>query len=162
MFTSFDDYDGYAFYAANRLFMAIKNNLKNQGQIIKGKEVTPIKSCLNYTKTLLYPMKVDYLRDEKNLDSRAQKTAETFDEFVYRQQLRDEAWRQRCATDYLKSDVKSLIKDFDSVLEEVLLMSPFPKGSSDYKKLKISILFNVLNNLNHKRGIGTEPPVTIV
>ena len=91
MFQKFEDYDGYAFYAANRLYLAIKNNLKNQGQTIKGKDVKPIKSCLNYTKTLLYPMKVDYLRDEKNIDNRAKSMTQNFDEFMYRQQLRDEA-----------------------------------------------------------------------
>ena len=51
MFNSFQDYDGYSFYAANRLFFALRKNLENQGKIIKGKEIRPIKSCLNYTKS---------------------------------------------------------------------------------------------------------------
>ena len=60
MFTNFQDYDGYAFYAANRLFFAIRKNQINQGKTIKGKQIKPIKSCLNYTKALLYPMKIEY------------------------------------------------------------------------------------------------------
>ena len=64
MFNSFQDYDGYSFYAANRLYFALKRNLENQGKVIKGKEIKPIKSCLNYTKALLYPMKIEYLKEE--------------------------------------------------------------------------------------------------
>ena len=62
MFESFQDYDPYCFYAAERLFFAIRKNYLNQGKIIKGKEIRPIKSCLNYTKKLLYPMKIEYQR----------------------------------------------------------------------------------------------------
>ena len=60
MFKNFSDYDGYATHAANRLFFALRNNYLNQGKTIKGKQIRPIKSCLNYTKALLYPMKVEY------------------------------------------------------------------------------------------------------
>ena len=62
MFPNFEDYDQYSFYAANRLFFALRKNLTNQGKTIKGKYIKPIKSCLNYTKALLYPMKIEYLR----------------------------------------------------------------------------------------------------
>jgi hypothetical protein len=60
MFQNFQDYDPFAFHAANRLFFALRKNQLNQGKVIKGKEIRPIKSCLNYTKALLYPMKVEY------------------------------------------------------------------------------------------------------
>jgi hypothetical protein len=58
MFQNFEDYDGYAFHSASRLFFALRNNYNNQGKVIKGKQIRPIKSCLNYMKALLYPMKV--------------------------------------------------------------------------------------------------------
>jgi hypothetical protein len=58
MFNNFQDYDPFSFYAANRLFFALRKNYWNQGKVIKGKEIRPIKSCLNYTKALLYPMKI--------------------------------------------------------------------------------------------------------
>ena len=60
MFNNFQDYDPYAFYAANRLYFALKKNYLNQGKTIKGKLIRPIKSCLNYMKALLYPMKIEY------------------------------------------------------------------------------------------------------
>jgi hypothetical protein len=50
MFKKFEDYDGYAFYAATRLFLALRKNYLNQGKVIKGKQIRPMKSCLNYTK----------------------------------------------------------------------------------------------------------------
>jgi hypothetical protein len=82
MFTSFQDYDGYAFYAANRLYFALKKNLENQGKTVKGKEIRPIKSCLNYTKALLYPMKIEYLREEYNINASEAETSKKFDAFV--------------------------------------------------------------------------------
>lgn len=162
LFSKFEDYDGYSFYAANRLFLAIKNNLKNQGQVIKGKEVRPIKSCLNYTKTLLYPMKVDYLRDEKNIDNKSQKMIQEFDDIRHRQQLRDEAWIKQGSYEIFRIQLREFIKDFNITVDKVLRRAPFPAGSLDYKKLKISILLNVLYNLNHGKGIGAEPITVIV
>ena len=66
MFTDFQDYDMYAFYSANRLFFALRKNQLNQGKTIKGKLIRPIKSCLNYTKALLYPMKIEYQRESSS------------------------------------------------------------------------------------------------
>ena len=56
MFEDFSDYDGYAFQSANRLFFALKKSYVNEGKVIKGKTIKPIKSILNYTKALLHPM----------------------------------------------------------------------------------------------------------
>ena len=41
MFNKFEDYDGYAFYAATRLFLALRKNYLNQGKVIKGKKIKP-------------------------------------------------------------------------------------------------------------------------
>lgn len=62
MFDSFQDYDGYSFYAAERLFFALRKNYLNQGKVVKGKLIRPIKSCLNYMKAIMYPMKIEYQR----------------------------------------------------------------------------------------------------
>lgn len=89
MFNSFQDYDGYSFYSANRLYFALKRNLQNQGKIVKGKEIKPIKSCLNYTKALLYPMKIEYLKEEYDVGRNEKEIDKKFDTFVYKQQLKD-------------------------------------------------------------------------
>ena len=71
MFKDFQDYDMYAFYSANRLYLALRKNQLNQGKTIKGKLIRPIKSCLNYTKALLYPMKIEYQRIDAEQDGAA-------------------------------------------------------------------------------------------
>lgn len=53
LFTTGRDYDEYALYGASKLF------LRYQKEAVKP-SLTPIKSCLNYIKKVLYPLKVDY------------------------------------------------------------------------------------------------------
>jgi len=161
MFNSFQDYDGYSFYAANRIFFALKKNLTNQGKVIKGKEIKPIKSCLNYTKALLYPMKIEYLREEYDIGKAELETSKNFDQFVFKQQMRDYAWQQQGKSFEFKSNVEDLFKNFNFVLTRILQASPFHPGTVDYKRIKISILFNVLNNLKQHKSINTEP-VTVI
>jgi len=161
MFKAFQDYDGYSFYAANRLYFALKKNLENQGKIVKGKEIRPIKSCLNYTKALLYPMKIEYLRNEQNLDYTEQETSKNFDEFMYRQRLKDEVWQSNGCSEAFQVEVRDFFNSFSYTMDEVLKKSPFPPNSPDYKKIKISVLLNALANLKHGKGISMEP-VTVM
>lgn len=56
MFNSGRDYDEYALYAATQLF------IRYQKESNPDSKLKPIKSCLNYIKKVLYPMKVNYQR----------------------------------------------------------------------------------------------------
>lgn len=161
MFNSFQDYDGYSFYAANRLYFALKKNLENQGKIIKGKEIRPIKSCLNYMKALLYPMKIEYLREEYNLKASDLETSKQFDKFVYRQKVKDDLWNSQGGKEDFIIAVHDILSQFNVTLNSVLSKSPFTPGTVDYKKIKISILLNVLNNLKQGKPISFEP-ITIM
>jgi hypothetical protein len=89
MFENFNDYDGYALQSANRLFFALKKSYMNEGKVIKGKTIKPIKSILNYTKALLHPMKLEYLNTQYNIKTRASETAKQFDSFTYKQTLKE-------------------------------------------------------------------------
>lgn len=55
MFNSGRDYDEYALYAATQLYLRYKKEDSEKGANLK-----PIKSCLNYIKRILYPLKVNY------------------------------------------------------------------------------------------------------
>lgn len=161
MFNSFQDYDGYAFYAANRLYFALKKNLENQGKIVKGKEIRPIKSCLNYTKALLYPMKIEYLKEEYNINASETETAKKFDAFVFKQKIKEDVWYQQGAAEDFKNSIYDLFTHFGHKLTEVLEKAPFSSDTVDYKKIKISMLFNILNNLQQRKGIDVDP-VTVI
>lgn len=157
MFDNFSDYDGYALQSANRLFFALKKSYMNEGKVIKGKTIKPIKSILNYTKALLYPMKLEYLNTQYNIKTRASEAAKQFDKFAYKQTLREKVWESQRNTEKFKESVIELFYEFNRTLESVLKKSPFRYNSPEYKKIKISILLNCLQNLKDKNGINADP-----
>ena len=61
-FPKFEDYDMFATYGAGELYISMRNKQMNAGKVVRGKEVVPIKSCLNFIKSVLFPLKVNYTR----------------------------------------------------------------------------------------------------
>lgn len=157
MFENFNDYDGYALQSANRLFFALKKSYMNEGKVIKGKTIKPIKSILNYTKALLHPMKLEYLNTQYNIKTRASEAAKQFDSFTYKQTLKERVWESQRNTEKFKDSVIELFYEFNKTLDIVLKRSPFRQNSPEYKKIKISILLNCLQNLKDKNGINADP-----
>ena len=162
MFNHFDDYDGYATHAANRLFFAIRKNYQNQGKKIKGKLIRPIKSCLNYTKALLYPMKVEYQNENFREIINEEFVSKKFDTFMFKEKLKSEALESQGATEKLKVYLNSSFKNIDVLIDKVLKRSLFGKTPDMYKKLKISILLNTLNSLKVKKKLDSELPRVIL
>lgn len=162
MFNHFDDYDGYATHAANRLFFAIRKNYQNQGKKIKGKLIRPIKSCLNYTKALLYPMKVEYQNENFREIINEEFVSKKFDTFMFKEKLKADALESQGATEKLKVYLNSSFKNIDVLIDKVLKRSLFGKTPDMYKKLKISILLNTLNSLKVKKKLDSELPTVIL
>ena len=157
MFENFNDYDGYALQSANRWFFALKKSYMNEGKVIKGKTIKPIKSILNYTKALLHPMKLEYLNTQYNIKTRASEAAKQFDSFTYKQTLKERVWESQRNTEKFRDSVIELFYEFNKTLDIVLKRSPFRQNSPEYKKIKISILLNCLQNLKDKNGINADP-----
>ena len=153
MFQKFEDYDGYAFYSASRLFFAIRKNYQNQGKIIKGKKIRPIKSSLNYTKALLYPMKVEYQRKEYNEIISEEFTSKKFDAFNYKEQLKSLAAASQDSAALTVEYIRDTVISCPKIIDEILASSPFAPDSLDYKKLKISLLLNCVYSLKTKNQL---------
>lgn len=162
MFKNFQDYDSYSFYAANRLFFALRKNYWNQGKTIKGKEIRPIKSCLNYTKALLYPMKIEYQNEEYREVISEEFVSKKFDAYVFKEKLRADARSSQDMNKNFKMYLKSSFSNIDKTLEKVLQKSPFAPNTEDFKKLKISILLNAINSLKQKKKLDSELPTIIL
>lgn len=162
MFNHFDDYDGYATHAANRLFFAIRKNYQNQGKKIKGKLIRPIKSCLNYTKALLYPMKVEYQNENFREIITEEFVSKKFDAFMFKEKLKSDALSSQGVTEQLSIYLNSSFKNIDVVIDKVLKRSLFGKTPDMYKKLKISLLLNTLNSLKLKKRLDSELPTVIL
>lgn len=162
MFNNFSDYDGYATHAANRLFFALRKNYLNQGKIIKGKQIRPIKSCLNYTKALLYPMKVEYQNEAFREIIAEEFVSKKFDSFLYKEKLKAEASAAQGTTDNFKLYLKDSLSHINIIINKVLKNSLFVTNPSIYRKLKISLLLNALNSLKLKKRLDSELPTVIV
>ena len=162
MFTDFKDYDMYAFYAANRLFFALRKNQINQGKTIKGKLIRPIKSCLNYTKALLYPMKIEYQRESFKEVIEEEFVSKKFDAFAYKEQLKSNARESTGINRQFKQQVSEVILKHGNILDDVLEKSPFNPSTKDYKNLKISILLTSLQILKTKKKLDATQPSVIL
>ena len=162
MFNNFQDYDPYAFYGANRIYFALRKNLWNQGKTIKGKEIKPIKSCLNYIKALLYPMKIEYQNETFREIISEEFVSKKFDAFAFREQMRDNARVDQGCNEQFKSYVINSFQNVSSMIDEILKKSPFSPKSMDYKKLKISLMLNTINSLKIKGKLDPDIPTIIL
>lgn len=153
MFNDFQDYDMYSFYAANRLFFALRKNQLNQGKTIKGKQIRPIKSCLNYTKALLYPMKIEYQRESFKEVIEEEFVSKKFDAFAYKEQLKSSAREGAGVTRQFREYLYEALSKNGHILEKVLQKSPFRRGTKDYDNLKISILLNSIYALKNNKKL---------
>ncbi len=156
MFNNFKDYDPYAFYAANRLYFALRKNYLNQGKIIKGKLIRPVKSCLNYMKALLYPMKIEYQNETFREIISEEFVSKKFDSFTFNEQMRNEARSLQGVTERFKEYVKDSFSNIGSLADKVLKKSPFNPKSIDYKNLKITLMLNAVNSLRIKNKLDSE------
>ncbi len=162
MFKKFEDYDGYAFYAATRLFLALRKNYLNQGKVIKGKQIKPIKSCLNYTKALLYPMKIEYQRETFKEIIEEEFVSKKFDAFAYKEQLKNEAMDSDDIATQLNLYLHEALKQQGKLLSDLLEKSPFGPATPEYKNLKISILLNSINILQTKKKLVVTDQQSII
>lgn len=83
-FKNFDDYDLFACYAATEIYLSMRNKLINEGKEIRGRIVTPIKSSLNFIKSTLFPLKINFQRDNFTLilDPKVHEGAENLEKSI--------------------------------------------------------------------------------
>jgi len=162
MFTNFQDYDPFSFYAANRLYLAIRKNYWNQGKTIKGKQIRPIKSCLNYTKALLYPMKIEYQNETFKEVITEEFVSKKFDALAFQEKMRDDARDRQGCNEQFKAYVTDTFQSIGALVDKVVQKSPFAPSSADYKNLKISLLLNTINSINVKNKLNSELPTVIL
>ena len=157
MFKNFNDYDMYAYYSANRLFLALRKNQINQGKTIKGKLIRPIKSCLNYTKALLYPMKIEYQRETFKEIIEEEFVSTKFDAITYKEKLKSQARTNSDINHHFKNYVKTALQQSGYILDNILQKSPFNSTTQEYQNLKISILLTSIQVLKNKKKLSGEP-----
>jgi hypothetical protein len=162
MFKNFEDYDLYSFYAATRLFTALRKNQLNQGKVIKGKLIRPIKSCLNYTKALLYPMKIEFQRENFREVIEEEFVSNKFDALAYKEQLKNQVRDNAEVTQTFKEYIQDVVLNSSKILEEILQKSPFNSSTPEYKNLKISILLTSAQILKNKKKLSITAAQSVI
>lgn len=139
---NFDDYDGYAMYGAAELFMTLRRKQIDAGKEVRGKIVEPIKSCLNYIKHVMFPLKVGYER--KNFGEVYNPEAGQ-DTSILMKTIRDNI--QSEYRDSLRDDLEIVIDDFPKIISKVLSNTPYRSDKLMISKLTISCQLTFLNDI---------------
>ena len=139
----------------------MRKNIWNQGKVIKGKQIRPIKSCLNYTKALLYPMKIEYQNEAFKEVISEEFVSTKFDAFTFQEKMRSEAREEQGTSRQFKEYITATFNDLGSILDRVMKRTPYRPNSAEYKWLRLTLMLNALNSLNTKNRLSSEV-VTII
>lgn len=141
-FPHFEDYDLFALYGASELYISIRNKQRNAGKILRGKEVVPIKSVLNFIKSVLFPLKVNYTRQNfatvfnPEIDQDTSIISEDLREGIRSEYRRD-----------LESDLTDVMAELPIFIGRVLRQTPYKYDKLMLKKLCISCQLTLLSDI---------------
>lgn len=139
-FHSFDEYDSFSLFSAGELFLCFRNKLLNEGKEVRGKVVQPIKSCLNFIKSVLFPLKDNY---QKQTFSQVFNPEVGQDTSVISSDL-----KTSIQADYLpefENSLRDVFIDFkDKIYKNILLKTPYRNDSGFIRKLYISCMLTLL------------------
>lgn len=157
-FRNFDDYDSFACYGACELFFSMRKKLINEGKEVRGKAVVPIKSSLNFIKATLFPLKINYQRESfmQVLDPDIHESAAKFSE-----QTREDI--QSMYRRNLYENLNDTVDMIPKLLQKVISLTPFRYDVLMRKKLQISILLTLLDDITMpnklRKKIDSKKPV---
>lgn len=141
-FKHFSDYDAFACYGACELFLSMRKKLINEGKEVRGKVVVPIKSSLNFIKATMFPLKVTYQREAfRHVED------PLLDDDIEEFHLNSRAEIQRSYRRDLAEDLQSMLADFPKILSKILSETPFQFDKLMRKKLQISIMLTILDDI---------------
>lgn len=156
-FVKYEDYDDFALYMSSRIYMRLVD--KRQFQDIPGeKKLNKIKSVLNFIKHLLYPMKVDFQKENHTTLLNPD-----YDEGLDSNKLYDNT-ADSIKKDYkygLSEDVIIIINGLPKIIKDEINISPYKDdvvvSKNIYYSCLLSLLSNItLNNYNKNRLIRRE------
>ena len=141
-FRNFSDYDAFACYAAAELFISIRNKVINAGTEVRGKVVIPVKSSLNFIKATIFPLKINYQRDN---------FATVFDPQIHEGAENIESnMREDIQSQYrpiLEEAYKDAVNQVPKFLTEIISKTPFRNDPVFCRRLYISALLTFINDI---------------
>lgn len=149
-FNNNEDYEDFSLFLTSEMFLIMRKRLEHKGEITSnGKEIVPIKSCLNYIRLILYPYKVQYqqsnysdvLHDVNIADPQA--LQETMRENI-RQQYRTDL------TETIADLLESLPQKIYYMLEH---QCPYRTDPTMLKRIYISCILTFNENITLKKKV---------
>lgn len=159
MFSNFNEYDAYAFYAARRLYFALRKNIWNQGKVIRGKTIKPIKSCLNYTKSILHAMKIDYQNETYKQIVSSDTTKRKFDAWMCQNELRRQVRDSQAITSKYWFYLKDSLETAPAIIDRVLKNSSLGIDCDNAKNVKISLLISLISLIDTTNKLDANKAV---
>ncbi len=138
----FSDYEEFALYGASELFISMRNKYMNAGKVVRGKEVQPVKSCLNFIKSVLYPLKVNFQKASYDYVINPE-IGQNTDRLA-------EDMRENIRQDYQKSfieDFKEVLKELPKGIYDILYKTPYKNDPVMIKKLYMSCVLSFINSV---------------
>lgn len=141
-FPNFEDYDAFAMYGASELYISMRNKQANAGKVVRGREVVPIKSSLNFIKSVLFPLKVNYTRQNfatvfnPEIDQDTSIISDDLKTNIKSQYQRD-----------LQTDLEEVLLELPNFISKVLLQTPYKKDAVMLKRLYVSCQLTLLNDI---------------
>lgn len=148
-FKNMHDYDGYALYAASQTYLTLRDRWQHQGEMKGDKEIAPIKSSLNYVKTLLYPFKVNYQQAEFmeiiNPEENPKQGTTEMDYYIRESVQADYNWG-------LSEAFLECVDEIPRIARKVLRTTPYRKNPIMMRNLYISCLLSLVSSLTLSKG----------
>lgn len=143
MFPNFADYEPFSLDTAGELFITMRDKYLREGEITRsGKVIEPVKSCLNYIKSVLFPLKVNYQRANYTvvLNPEVNISTDILSADLKEAIRSDYRW-------YLESDILTVIREISVPLNKILRNTPYRKDLLMMERLKISCILTFLGQL---------------
>ena len=139
-FNSGRDYDDYALYAATQLYFRYQRERDGSGS----RKLEPIKSCLNYIKKVLYPLKVNYQKEYfehviREEDARVEYTSNL-------RELREERARET-ARGIMRVEYEQYLRSISQTVKFVLSSTPYQKDKVMMHKLYVSCMLTLIKTI---------------
>ena len=141
-FKNFNDYDNYACYAASELYFSMRNKLINAGKEIRGRIVVPIKSSLNFIKATMFPLKVNYQRE----NFATVLNPKIHDDVDYIDAKMRESIQQQYRP-VLQESYESAVQRVPQLIKNVVKKTPFRNDKVMCHRLYLSIMLTLINDL---------------
>lgn len=133
-------YDDFAVYAAGKIYFRLTNPKQNQLDDDGNVRMEKVKSVLNYIKSTLYPMKVNFEQME-------------YGQTISREVIPEEvnynfqSLLNKNINSLHLSEFKFLLSDVEKTCKKFLECIPYPKNSPDWINIYVSVMLTFLASI---------------